>query len=153
MSARRAVVASLAALAFCLFVPTGGVSAAEAGAAPIPGGMARVWFLRQYEPSVSLATPMIFVDSAPLAASQPGTAFFRDFRPGTHSFSVASYGVDFGQTETLQLVPGMQVYLEIQALPSWASGHNYTRDTFYVRMIPPELAARYLPQMTDLGGQ
>ena len=45
----------------------------------IPAGMARVWFLRQFEPTESLASPMISANGAPVGLSEPGTAFIRDF--------------------------------------------------------------------------
>lgn len=155
MSSRRRVSGSLW-LAFCLLANTGlasgaDVAAPEARVSRIPAGLARVWFLRQFEPAESLSTPMISVNSAPLAASLPGTAFYRDFQPGTYTFTVDSYGVDANQAQTLRLAPGTQIYLEIQSLSSWASGLNYVRDTFYVRVISPEWARQYLPQMTYRG--
>jgi hypothetical protein len=136
-------------LAVCTSVPT--VDAAVQ-LQPMPAGVARVWFLRQFEPAESFATPMIYVNGVPLAASQPGSAFFRDLTPGNYTFTVDSYGVDTNQAATLQLAPGMQPYLEIQSLRSWErSGDSSGRDTFYVRAISAEWAAKYLPAMSYLG--
>jgi hypothetical protein len=56
---------------------------------PIQRGLARVWFLRQFEPGESLATPIISANAAPVGQSLPGTAFLRDFSPGTDWFSRA----------------------------------------------------------------
>ena len=138
------------ALAVCTSVPT--INAAQVQLQPVPPGVARVWFLRQFEPAESLATPMIYVNGVPLAASQPGTAFFRDLAPGNYTFTVDSYGVDTNQAATLQLVPGMQPYLEIQSLRSWDRfGDSGGRDTFYVRAISAQWAAKYLPAMSYLG--
>ena len=75
---------------------------------PPSPGMARVWFVRQFEPSESLATPMIYVNGAPLAPSVPGTIFYRDLAPGTYSFSVDTCGTDINQFPTVQLAPGAQ---------------------------------------------
>jgi hypothetical protein len=149
---RRAVARLLLSftLAGCISVPT--VNATQAQLQPIPAGFARVWFLRQFEPAESLATPMIYVNGAPVAPSQPGAAFFRDLVPGSYTFTVDSYGVDTNQAATLQLVPGMQPYLEIQSLRSWDRfGDSSGRDTFYVRTISAEWAAKYLPTMSYLG--
>jgi hypothetical protein len=137
-------------LAVCTSAPP--VNAAQVQLQPVPAGVARVWFLRQFEPAESLATPMIYVNGVPLAPSQPGSAFFRDLTPGNYTFTVDSYGVDTNQAATLQLVPGMQPYLEIQSLRSWDRfGDSSGRDTFYVRPISAEWAAKYLPAMSYLG--
>ena len=100
----------------------------------------------------SLAAPMIYISGAPVAPSQPGTAFFRDLALGTYTFTVDSFGVDTNQAATLQLVPGMQPYLEIQSLRSWYRvGDSSGRDTFYVRAISADWAAKYLATMSYLG--
>ena len=119
----------------------------------IPSGMARVWFLRQFQPAESLATPMISVNGVPVAASEPGGAFYRDFPPGSYTFTVASYGIDIGQAQTSQLAPGMAVFVEIQSLSSWASGDEGRHDTFYARAVSPEWAEKYFPTMTYLGAR
>ena len=119
---------------------------------PSQAGMARVWFLRQFEPSESMAAPMISANGAPVWISQPGTAFIRDFPPGTYTFTVPSYGMDFGQAATVQLAPGTQTYLEVQSLRSWAdSGDTAQRDTLYVRAISAYRAEKYFPTMKYLG--
>jgi hypothetical protein len=119
---------------------------------PIQAGMARVWFLRQFEPSESMATPMISANGMPVSTSQPGTAFIRDFPPGTYTFTVPSYGVDFGQAATVQLAPGTQTYLELQSLRNWVDqGESFARDTLYVRAVPLYWAEKYFPAMIYLG--
>jgi hypothetical protein len=119
---------------------------------PIPAGMARVWFLRHFEPSESMTTPMISANGAPVWISQPGSAFIRDFRPGTYTFTVPSYGVDFGQAATVRLVAGTQTYLEVQSLRSWADFNDAgQRDMLYVRSISAYWAEKYFPAMTYLG--
>jgi hypothetical protein len=80
--------------------------AAGPGAAQIAAiqpGVARVWFLRQFQPGESLQMPMIFVNGAPLASSQPRTTFFRDFSPGSYAFSVETCTQDFNQVATPSL--------------------------------------------------
>jgi hypothetical protein len=152
--------------AACLLALTGGADAnpflcCRAGSAvaaalsqvpPIRPGMARVWFLRQFEPYESLATPMISANGVPVGLSEPGTAFIRDFLPGTYTFTVPSYGIDSGQAATVQLLPRTQSYLEVQSLSRWAScGDACQRDTLYVRAISPDWAEKYFIAMIYLG--
>jgi hypothetical protein len=158
MAMRRTILGCFAALALCL--PTliawpGGAAGQPQAAAPIPSGMARVWFLRRNEPYVSLATPMLFINGAPLAPSVPGTAFYRDVAPGTYTFSVASYGIAYNQAQTVPLAAGDEVYFYIWCDPRWASGKDFQRDTFFVLPIPPPLAWQclHLPDMADLGAR
>jgi hypothetical protein len=113
---------------------------------PVPPGVARVWFLRQFQPSESLQMPMIFVNGAPLASSQPGTTFFRDFSPDSYAFSVETCTQDFNQVATPNLTPGSETYLEIQSLKSFRSW-DCIADTFYVRAIPAERAQLYFLQL------
>ena len=81
-------------------------------------GYARVWILRQYEPSESLRTPVMYINGAAIGASQPGTIFYRDLPAGAYQVTVDSCTKDVGQDANLNLAPGMQVYLEIQSLSS-----------------------------------
>jgi hypothetical protein len=129
-----------------------GPGAAQIAAVPpaVSPGVARVWFLRQFQPSESLQMPMIFVNGAPLASSQPGTTFFRDFSPGSYAFSVETCTQDFNQVATPNLTPGSETYLEIQSLKNFRSW-GCIADTFYVRAIPAEQALLYLQQLTYLG--
>lgn len=120
---------------------------------PLAAGLARVWFLRQYQPSVSLRTPMMFVNGAPLASSVPGTALFRDLPPGTYTFTVETCTVDTNQAATLNLAPGSQITLEVQALRGFATLDCPVDDTFYMRAIPPERAQLYYAQLTYLGAR
>jgi hypothetical protein len=93
---------------------------------------------------------MIFVNGAPLASSQPGTIFFRDFAPGSYAFAVEACTHDFNQVATPILTPGSETYLEIQSLSSFGAP-DCIDDTFYVRAIPAERAQRYFLQLTYLG--
>jgi hypothetical protein len=154
---RRSFLIGAALIGLGLAALAGGATAAAVGspkiaqaAAPIPPGVARVWFLRQFEPSESLQTPMIFVNDAPLASSQPGTVFSRDFPPGRYAFSVETCTRDYNQVATLNLTPGSETYLEVQSLSSFRSWDCIT-DTFYVRAIPAGWAQLYFPQLTYLG--
>jgi hypothetical protein len=119
-----------------------------------PGSVARVWFLRQYQPSESLETPMIFINGAPLASSVPGTIFYRDLVPGTYNFTVETCGTDVNQAATLQLAPGSSSELEIQSLQSFTPPDCPPKTgTFYVRPVAPRFLQLYLPQLAYLGAR
>jgi hypothetical protein len=140
----------LFALAGCVAGPT--AAAVGPTLPPMHAGMARVWFLQLFMPGETLATPIISANGVPVAQSQLGGASFRDFAPATYTFTVPSYGVDSGQAQTVQLVPGTQTYLEVQSLRSWAdSGDTFQRDTLYVREISPVWAEKYFPMLTYYG--
>jgi hypothetical protein len=129
------------------------VAQAAAGIPPLAAGLARVWFLRQYEPSESLRTPLMFVNGAPLASSVPGTALYRDFPPGAYTFSVETCTEDVNQAATLNLAPAMQLHLEVQSLSSFRATDCPRDFTFYMRPIPPERAQLYGTQLTYLGAR
>jgi hypothetical protein len=120
--------------------------------APPPPGLARVWFLRQFQPAENLSTPWIYVNGAPMTASIPGTIFYRDFPPGIYTFSVDSCGTDVNQFPTVQLGPGAQYEFEVQSLQSFTPP-DCPRDagTFYVRPVAPRFLQLYLPQLAFLG--
>jgi hypothetical protein len=120
--------------------------------APPPPGLARVWFLRQFQPEESLWTPMIYVNGAAMTPSQPGTIFYRDFAPGTYTFSVDTCGADINQFPTVQLAPGAQYEYEVQSLESFRPPDcPRGSGVFYVRPVMPHFLQMYLPQLAYLG--
>ena len=79
---------------------------------------------------------MIYVNGAPMTPSMPGTIFYRDFAPGTYTFTVDSCGTDTNQFPTVQLGPGAQYEFEVQSLESFRPP-DCPRGTgvFYVRPV------------------
>ncbi len=141
----------LLALAGCASQPTG--TAAQAPVAPLPPGMARVWVLRQPSApggNVAAADPMVFANGAPLAQSAQGTVFFHDFQPGTYRFTVQPYGTPNNLVDTLQLAPGTENYVQVEAVPNWQLG-SAGGASFTVLNMSPQEARAYLPTMTNLG--
>jgi hypothetical protein len=146
----------LSVVAFAELVPEAGATAAEAQTATIAPGMARVWFLRpagSLNGNVWAAAPMIYANGAPIGDIPAGSEFYRDFRPGTYSFTVQPYGLPTGQADTVQLAPGTQTYLEIQWLASWEEGYpeagwGFAPNTFGILTMSPQLAQAYLPSLT-----
>jgi hypothetical protein len=151
--APRWLVAALLLLAGCATSP--GSSAPPLAQTPtLAPGMARVWFLRQANPpagAIEAATPMVFANGVPVAESRQGTAYFHDFPPGTYRLTVQAFGTPAGRADTLQLAPGMQAYVQIQAVPNWEQGSSVGGFSFAVLTMSPMEAQQYLPTMTYLG--
>jgi hypothetical protein len=137
----------------CATPPTGTASSASAPA--LQPGMARLWVLRQPSApggNVAAADPMVYVDGAPLARSAQGTAFFHDFQPGTYRFTVQPYGTPANLVDTLQLAPGTQAYVQVQAVPNWEMGGSTPLGaSFAVLTMSPQDAQPYFQTMTNLG--
>src|SRR6266851_9585508 len=144
---RRAVAAALLlAAAACSQLP----STASIAVPPIPAGEARVWFYRAFNPYDSLGTPYIRLNDAIVAMSEPGGASYRDVPAGPYHITVDSYGEDFNQSKDVRLAPGQELYVKIVSLREWITGGgggdggggegSFGRDTFYVWLIPAEMA-------------
>ena len=72
----------LAGLAGC--APTTVPSAVAVG--PVAPGAARIWFYRDYEPSVSLGLATVTLNGGVVGHAQPdGSAFYRDIAPGRYA--------------------------------------------------------------------
>ena len=69
---------------------------------------------------------MISVNGAAIGAIPPDSDFYRDFTPGTYSFSVEPYGTPTGDADTVQLLPGSQTYLNVQWVQTWEIGYPST---------------------------
>jgi hypothetical protein len=94
---------------------------------PVAPEAARVWFFRGWDSlsgqgNVYAAAPAIFANGRPVG-NVPGTEFFRDFAPGTYTFTVEPYGLPTPQAVTLQLAAGKQSYLQVQWVASWEFGY------------------------------
>jgi len=139
-------------LAGCVAQPAG--TASQAPVAALQPNMARVWVLRQPSApggNVAGADPMVYVNGAPLAQSAQGTVYYRDFQPGTYRFTVQAYGTPANLVDTLQLAPGTQAYVQVQAVPDWEMGSTAGGVSFAVLTMSPQEAQAYMPMMKDLG--
>jgi hypothetical protein len=59
----------------------------------------------------------------------------------TMSRSRATDAISFNQFRDVALVRGQPAYVKILSLRSWVeSGRNFSRDTFYVLIVPPTVA-------------
>ena len=148
------------ATAACSQLPT----TASVAIPPIPAGEARVWFYRPIDLYDSLNTPYIRMNDAIVGISEPGGASYRDVPAGQYHITVDSYGKDFNQDQDVALVPGQELYLKIVSLRDWIAGGaggggeggggggSYSKDTFYVWLIPPEIARADVARSDFYGG-
>jgi hypothetical protein len=121
--------------------------------APSPG-MARVWFLRPSAPTSAGygASPTIYANGAPIGSLPESSEFYRDFAPGTYSFTVDPYGSPNRVADTVQLTPGGETYLEVQWIPTWEEGYSTGgRHSFFVVTMGPQIARDWLPSLTFVG--
>jgi hypothetical protein len=85
-----------------------------------------------------------------------GGAFYRDVPPGIYHIEVESYGRDFNQSTNVALVAGQEAYIRVESLRSWATdygkGRTVGRDTFYARLILPQIARDEIVQSFFDGG-
>jgi len=116
---------------------------------PIPAAAARVWFYRPIDAYDSLSTPYIRMNDAIVAVSIPEGASYRDVPAGQYHISVDSYLDNPQQDHNVTLAPGQEVYVKVISQRSWiqggsgsgeGAGGDYTKDTFYVFLIPPDVA-------------
>jgi hypothetical protein len=146
-----ALLAALTAAACARNLPVGAVAVP-----PIPPGEARVWFYRVYLPSETLNMTKVTMNGVYAGYAQLGGAFYRDVPPGTYHVEVASYGRDFDQSTNLAVAPGQEAYVKIESLDSWSTivgaGFVAKRDTFYARLMLPQLAHAEIAQSFFDGG-
>jgi len=149
---RIAALLAIAAIAACARnPPVGSVSVR-----PIPPGEARVWFYRVYLPSDTLNMTKVTMNGVFAGYAQLGGAFYRDVPPGNYHVEVESYGKDFDQSTNVALVPGQDAYVKIESLDSWSTfvgaGYAAARDTFYARLMLPQIARSEIVQSFFDGG-
>ena len=128
---------------------------------PIPAAAARVWFYRPIDAYDSLSTPYIRMNDAIVAVSIPEGASYRDVPAGQYHISVDSYLDNPQQDQNVTLAPGQEVYVKVISQRSWiqggsgsgeGAGGDYTKDTFYVWLIPPEIARADVARSAFYGG-
>jgi hypothetical protein len=159
MSIRLIVVSVLAlAAAACTQLP----QTASVTVPPIPPGEARVWFYRDGGPYDGVGTPYLRMNEAIVGISEPGGASYRDVPAGPYHITVDSYGKDFNQEKDVQLAAGQELFVKIVSLRAWivggggggdgGGGSEMARDTFYVWLIPPEIARADVARSAFYGG-
>ena len=134
---------AIALLLSCAY-PLAGAPVAAQVASPAPPGAARIWFYRTYEPYVARNMAAVSLNGALIGYAQPeGGAFYRDVPPGRYHVTVGSQGQDVNQDAWIDIGPGQQAYVKVLGTDNWdAGGDNmiYSRDVFYARLMPPQIA-------------
>jgi hypothetical protein len=137
-------------------LPATTAPAASAVLTPVPAGAVRIWIYRDYEPYGSRNYATVMLNGAVTGYSPPdGSAFYRDLAPGRYHIVAVSDGTDVNQDRTVDLAPGQEAFVKIMASVSWESGGDqqaYRRDTFYVTLVPPQVARTELPSHPLTGG-
>ncbi len=129
---------------------------AASASAPIASGLARIWFYRDFEPSVSLNQAQVELNGRTAGYVQPdGSAFYRDVPPGRHHITVVSFWADVNQAKDLDIGPGQEAFVKILA-GEWAANggdlSDFHRDAFYVSLVPPQVARAQLANRPATGG-
>jgi len=149
------ILAGLVCLAAAGYAAPPAAAQVAASALP-PAGQARFWFYREFFPNDSGDMPAIALNGAPIGYGLSGANFYRDVPPGRYHLSVASIGMDANQAQDVTVEPGAVVYVKIGSLPSWEEGGgdrgDYRRGTYYVMLMPPQMASLELAQTRYSGG-
>ena len=73
-----------------------------------------------------------------------GSASYRDVPVGHYHITVESFGTDVNQAKDVDLATGQEAYVKILSLSAWENDsgefNSYHRDTFYVSLVPPDVA-------------
>ncbi len=113
-------------------------------AGPIPAGQARIRFYRVFDPSLSRNMANVDLNGVRAVSVLPGDGpAYRDVAPGSYHIAPESVGVDTNQTRDVNLAAGQEIYVKILDDPTWVSNGDrtsYHRDTFYVWLMPPQVA-------------
>ena len=109
---------ALGAIALADCAPQATVTSSRAQIPALAPGTARVWFFRGWDSLsgqgfVFGAAPVIYANGAPVGNAPQGTVFFHDFPPGKYRFTVQPFGTPTREHDTLQLMPGMQSYVQV----------------------------------------
>jgi hypothetical protein len=152
----RGAAACAIALLLAGSLPAPTAPAASAPASAVPPGTARIWVYRDYEPYGSRNFATVTLNGALAGYAPPdGSAFFRDVAPGRYHIVAVSDGKDVNQDRLVDLAPGQEAFVKILASVTWDSGGDtmsYQRDTFYVTLVPPQVARAELPSHPLRGG-
>jgi hypothetical protein len=131
-----------------LTLAIGPISAASPDQAPpVPPGMARVWFLQELVPGSSFYAPMLYVNGTKIAISPEGSAFYRDYTPGTYVFSIESCGPGPQPSQQLTVGANQQFALQVQNDDTALSDCL----VYYFTQVPPQFISGTFAPLRYLG--
>jgi hypothetical protein len=65
--------------------------------------------------------------------------------------TVQPYGTPTNYVDTVQLAPGMVVYVQVEPVPNWEVGSTSGGGSFVVATMSPQEAQAYMAMMRNLG--
>ena len=130
----------------CGHSPSFGASPEQAP--PLAPGMARVWFLQELVPGSSFYAPMIYANGAQLAISPEGSAFYRDYAPGTYLFSVENCVPEPQTSQQLTIGPNQQFALQVQTDDTAVS---FDCNVYYLSQVMPQNVPMVFAPLNYLG--
>jgi hypothetical protein len=116
-------------------------------APPLAAGMARVWFLHDLVPGSTFFAPMISANGVKVAISPEGSAFYRDYAPGTYLFSVENCVPQPQTSQQLTLAPHQEIALHVQ---SDATG-SFDCIVYYLNQVMPQMVPVVFAPLRYLG--
>ena len=122
---------------------------AEAVAAALGNGTARIWFYRDYSPYVNTNYATVSINGVVAGSVDPyGGAIYRDLPPGRYHLTANSYVADPNEAADVDLAPGQVAYVKIESLPSWQNPTlgSTQRDSYFLRPMPAALAQAEMAQ-------
>jgi hypothetical protein len=128
------------------------LAASPSDAPPFYANQTRVWFINQLIPGTAMHAPTIYVNGAPIAVSPEGTAFYRDFAPGRYVFSIENCLLEPGTSQTVTLIPGTQIALQVLADQNGAWDCEPSQISYLREIMPQEVPAEFAP-LTYLGAK
>ena len=139
----------IAVSAFSLmWAPSSSFGASPEQAPPLAPGMARVWFLQELVPGSSFYAPMIYANGAQLAISPEGSAFYRDYAPGTYLFSVENCVPEPQTSQQLTIGPNQQFALQVQTDDTAVS---FDCNVYYLSQVMPQNVPMVFARLNYLG--
>jgi hypothetical protein len=135
---RGLAIAVLLAAANCSRLPPTGAVVIP----PVPSGTARIWIYRNGGPHEIQASPYLRLNGRVAGISEPDGTFYRDVTPGRYVITVDSYLDSYvNQFASVDLAAGQEAYVKVLSMRRDRGGEwGFTRDIFYTRLIPDEIA-------------
>lgn len=123
---------------------------------PLPAGQARIFFYRWLEPYESLSMSTVYLNGAPVGASQTGAVLYRDVAPGEYFISVYSRGTYPDQFKTVPVAAGQVVYVRIESLSNYqgacGSWGGCPVDDFVVQVVGAGVASKEMQSLKFIQG-
>jgi hypothetical protein len=143
-------------LLFCLpiaLIGCVGASQQKLALPAVAATKARLIFYRGANPYDGLIWTRISLNGEPIAASAPGTVFYRDVTPGVYQISVDSEKLYPDQVKAVAVDAGSTTYIKVMGLPFWGqSGVGWWGYTFTSAVIAPAVGQSEIGPLRLISG-